>query len=120
MNNYFNQKIIAVDFDDTITEHRPYPEKAPLNKTAKKYLDKLNNLGFKLVLWTARKGKDYEEAYDRCINEFGLTYLLKDNETFLHGESGKLIANYYIDDKSSFGKVNWKKTFKYILKTYTK
>lgn len=54
----FNQKylsqvkgrIIAVDYDSTITEHRPYPEIAPLNKIAKKYLDKLNEKGFRLIL----------------------------------------------------------------------
>ena len=43
-------RVIAVDFDSTITEHRPYPQRAPLNKTAKKYLDKLNARGFRIVL----------------------------------------------------------------------
>lgn len=109
-------KVIAVDYDDTITEHRPYPEKAPLNKTAKIYLDLLNDLGYKLVLWTARSGNDYKEAYDRCINEFGLTYLIEDNPNLEHGHTGKLCADYYIDDKSSFGNIDWQKTFEYIIK----
>lgn len=113
-------KYIAVDYDDTITLYKPYPQKAAVNPEAKKYLDKLNKLGFIIILWTARIGDAYEEAYDRCINEFGLTYIKKDSPTYLHGDSGKLVASYYIDDKASFGKVNWKKTFKYIISKYCK
>jgi len=45
-----NGKYIAVDYDDTITLHRPYPEKAPLNPDAKKYLTLLHEAGYKLVL----------------------------------------------------------------------
>ena len=111
-----NSRLIAVDFDDTITEHVPYPQKAPLNKKAKKYLDKLNNLGYSLILWSARLNEDYEEAYNRCVDEFDLYYMIKDSQEYLHGKTGKLIAAYYIDDKSSFGKVKWRKIYKYIVK----
>ena len=38
----YKQKIIAVDYDDTITLYAPYPQKAYLNPKAKKYLNKLN------------------------------------------------------------------------------
>ena len=72
------KKIIAVDYDDTITLYAPYPERADLNPKAKKYLDKLHEKGYTLVLWSARDGKDYDKAYNRCINEFGLTYLEKE------------------------------------------
>jgi len=110
-----NGKYIAVDYDDTITLHRPYPEKAPLNPDAKKYLTLLHEAGYKLVLWTARCGDAYEEAWDRCINEFELP-LIKDNEKLIHGESGKLVASFYIDDKSYINrKVNWKKIYTYII-----
>ena len=97
-------RVIAVDFDSTITEHRPYPQKAPLNKKAKKYLDMLHEKGFRIVLWTSRLPDDYEEAYNRCINEFGLTYIIKDSDELIHGASGKLVASFYIDDNSYVNK----------------
>lgn len=112
-------RVIAVDFDSTITQHRPYPQKAPLNKKAKKYLDKLNEKGFRIVLWTSRLEDDLEEAYDRCINEFGLSYLIKDNPNLIHGATGKLVASFYIDDNSYVNKkVPWRKIYKYLLKKY--
>lgn len=116
---YWNQahsKLIAVDFDNTITLPCPYPLKAPINPDAKKYLDKLNEKGYRLLLWSARVFEDYDEAYDRCINEFGLTYMLKDTEEFVHGKTGKIVASFYIDDKGLLGKVNWKKIYKFIVK----
>lgn len=116
---YFNPlktKIIAVDYDNTITMYAPYPHPAPLNPEAKKYLDKLHDKGYILVLWSARNKKDYDEAYNRCINEFGLDYLEKDSDHIIHGSSGKIVANFYIDDKSIPGKLNWKKIYKFIVK----
>lgn len=110
------QKIIAVDYDDTITLYAPYPKLAELNPKAKKYLDKLHKKGYTLVLWSARDRKDYDEAYNRCIDEFGLTYLKKDSKVFNHGATGKLVAHFYIDDRSISGKLNWKKVYKFIIK----
>ena len=120
---YWNQAhsgLIAVDYDNTITKYKPYPELAPLDVEAKKYLDKLNEKGFKLVLWSSRIKEDYDEAYNRCINEFNMPYILRDSDEFLHGRTGKIIASYYIDELSSYGKVNWKKTYKYIIKNVKK
>lgn len=112
--------IIAVDYDNTITKYRPYPELAPLDKKAKKYLDKLHEKGFTLILWSCRIKEDYDAAYDRCINEFDMPYMLKDSDKYIHGKTGKLIAGYYIDELSSYGKVNWRKTYKYIIKNVKK
>lgn len=116
---YFNQlktKLIAVDYDNTITLYAPYPHPAPLNPEAKKYLDKLHEQGYRLVLWSARVPHKYEEAYNRCINEFGLDYLERDNDSIIHGSTGKIVANFYIDDMSIPGKLNWKKIYKFIIK----
>ena len=111
----YKQKIIAVDYDDTITLYAPYPQKAYLNPKAKKYLNKLKEKGYILVLWSARNLRDYDEAYDRCINEFGLSFMKKDSSNFVHGSTGKLVANFYIDDRSTLGKLNWKKVYKFIV-----
>lgn len=114
--NQLNQNIIAVDFDDTITKFKPYPEKGPLNPLAKKYLTKLHEKGYVLVLWSARICESYDDAYNRCINEFEMPFIKKDSDEFVHGKSGKLIAKFYIDDKSIPGKLNWKKIYKFIIK----
>ena len=51
----YKQKIIAVDYDDTITLYAPYPQKAYLNPKAKKYLNKLNEKGLiKFCSWFNR------------------------------------------------------------------
>lgn len=115
--NQLKQKIIAVDFDDTITLFKPYPEKGPLNPKAKKYLTKLHKKGFEIVLWSARICENYDEAYDRCINEFEMSFIKKDSNEYVHGQTGKLVARFYIDDKSIPGKLNWKKIYKFLIKT---
>lgn len=116
--NQLARKVIAVDFDDTITIFRPYPEKGPLNPLAKKYLTKLHEKGYELVLWSARICESYEDAYNRCINEFGMPFIKKDGPEYVHGKTGKLIACYYIDDKGVPGKLNWRKTYNHIIKNF--
>jgi len=121
--NYWAQahsRLIAVDYDNTITQYKPYPELAPLDRKAKKYLDKLHQKGFKLILWSSRIDEEYDEAYNRCITEFNMPYMLKDSSEYIHGKTGKIIASYYIDELSSYGKVNWRKTYKYLIKKYKK
>ena len=39
----------------------------------------------------------------------------KDSSNFVHGSTGKLVANFYIDDRSTLGKLNWKKVYKFIV-----
>ena len=72
-------KIIAVDFDNTITLPCPYPNACRLDKRAKKYLDKLHEKGYRLILWSARIEKDYEDAYNMCVNDYGMPYIEKDS-----------------------------------------
>lgn len=121
-NKYYNSKnkpVIAVDFDDTITEYRPYPEIAPLNKKAKKYLDKMHNKGFRIILWTCREDEDFTLAYNRCLNEFKLSYIEDGKENIKKGETGKLTAQFYIDDRSYVnGKIPWRKIYNFLIKKY--
>ena len=59
-------KIIAVDFDNTITLPCPYPNACKLDKRAKKYLDKLHEKGYRLILWSARIIRNIKrEVYKR-------------------------------------------------------
>lgn len=106
---------IAVDYDDTITTKVPYPQKADLDIKAKKYLQKIYELGYTLVLWSARKPEYYEEAYTRCINEFHIPIIHIRN--FDKEESRKINCLFYIDDRSYVNrKVPWKKIYKYLKK----
>lgn len=116
-NEQLKMKIIAVDFDRTITLPCPYPETGKLNKIAKKYLDKLHNKGYRLILWSARIPENYEEAYQLCVNDFNMPYMEKDSDELIHGVTGKLVASFYIDDLAYPGKINWRKIYKFIIKT---
>ena len=115
-----SHKVIAVDYDGTITLEQEFGKKADLNPEAKKYLDLLNEKGFKIVLWTARLYDNYKGVLERCHKEFNMPYILEDSPNLLHGASGKLVAAYYIDDKSNFEKINWDRTYSSILEKYLK
>ena len=113
-------QVIAVDYDGTITEDRPYPEVAPLSLIAKEYLEKLHKAGFTLVLWTARLEDTYSGVLDRCRNEFGMPFIEEDSDKFLHGATGKLVCAHYIDDKGVLGKLDWEETYNHIMRKYSK
>ena len=112
-------KIIAVDFDNTITMPCPYPRTGILNTTAKKYLDKLHDAGFTLVLWSARLSDTYDEAYNLCIDNFKMPYIQRDTDELIHGSTGKLLASFYIDDLAYPGKkINWRKLYRHIIRRF--
>jgi hypothetical protein len=99
-----NSNNIAVDYDGTITN-----EDGSVNELAVSYLQKISQLGYQLILWTARKDDRYKYALNHCLN-VGLD--IKEPS-----EQGKITAFYYIDDRSvPGGKINWKKTYKYLKK----
>lgn len=104
------QNIIAIDFDGTITEEGTYPIMGKVRNDAIKYINKLHDKGYILVLWTARKGKYFEEAVN-VINEYNLPLILPPDNVY-----GKIEAAFYIDDRSLIGKLNWKTIYKYIIK----
>lgn len=107
-------KVIAVDFDGTITEDIPYPLHAEIRPEAKVYIKKLYELGFTLVLWTARKEADYAECLQR-LKDAGL-YEYFDFSYADCGHTGKIRAYFYIDDRSC-RKLDWQEVYDYIIKT---
>src|SRR5262245_59896970 len=60
-----NSKIIAVDFDGTIVEHK-YPAIGKEMLFAFATLKALQLKGHKLILWTIRTGELLQEAVDFC------------------------------------------------------
>ena len=106
-------KIIAIDYDETITDKIPFPEKGNIREEAKKYIKLLYEKGYKLILWTARKEPYYSECIERLKEEDLYKYFTFDYEK---GVTGKIEANFYIDDKSCLDEINWKKIYNYIIK----
>lgn len=104
--------VIAVDFDETITDNTPPPGTGRLRPEAALYLRKLHEMGCTLVLWTARR----EPYYSECLiflKNAGL-YDLFDFFYDERGATGKLIADYYIDDRAFFGQMDWRRIYDYI------
>lgn len=102
--------IIAIDFDGTIVEHA-YPEIGKPIPFAIDTLLQMQKDGYKLILWTVRRGQLLQDAVDYCA-ERGL-YFFAENENY-RGEtiereefSRKLKADLFIDDRNLGGLPDW-------------
>ena len=97
-------RIYAVDFDGTLSIGVPFPEIGEANEPLFEFLINECEKGAKLILWTSRTGKDLKEAVAFC-NSRGLHFdaineNLPETIKFFGGDSRKIWANYYIDDKN--------------------
>ena len=104
--------IIAIDYDETITDNTPYPKEGRIRPEAVKYIKLLYNKGYTLVLWTSRKQPYFNQCIERLKKEDLYKYFTFRYETT---PTGKVPADFYIDDKSIPGKLNWRKIYKYII-----
>lgn len=103
-------KIIAVDFDGTIVEHK-YPNVGEEMMFAFDTLKALQKKGHKLILWTFRTGKYLEEAVKYCEKN-GLKFYAVNRsypeEVFDEKEiSRKINADIFIDDRNIGGFLGW-------------
>ena len=104
-----NSKVIAVDFDGTIVEHR-YPEIGKEMLFAFATLKALQDKGHKLILWTIRVGPLLEEAVVYCKANGIEFYAVNKNypeEQLDEKTSRKLNADVFIDDRSLGGFIGW-------------
>ena len=91
-------KVIAVEFDGTIT----FPSKYPI--TGEPNIDVINKLKTlhkynTLILYTCREGVELQEAIDMCASyELMFDYI---NENIESRHSRKIWADIYLDDKST-------------------
>ncbi len=101
--------VIAVDFDGTLCEYA-FPEIGVQKQHHKDLLDiliKMRQKGHKLILWTCRGDNEQypclSEAIDWCRKQ-GLNFdAINENiegTKKLSGPSPKVVADYYLDDKS--------------------
>lgn len=87
----YGNKTLCIDFDKTITDDSPYPITGNLRPGVLEYLKQYKEQGYRLILFTSRKGHDFDEAVALC-KEWKLPL-----DDYL---AGKPFARYYIDDKA--------------------
>lgn len=106
--------VIAIDYDGTITDNTPFPYKANIREEAVKGIKELYSQGHTLVLWTARNNKYYDECIER-LKEIDL-YKYFNFDYSKYGKTGKLEADFYIDDRSCINEINWNQIVEYLKK----
>jgi len=110
------EKIIAVDFDGTIVEHK-FPEIGELIPGAKETLNKWHEQGIQVIIWTCRNQVDPACGEDSTI--FAARKFLDENRIKYatineHAPrmpfrlcSTKVFADMYIDDRNFGGFPGW-------------
>lgn len=107
-----DKKIIAVDFDGTITkkDNRFWTGRnSYVNDVMEPNLEiieslKLNRNNIYLILWSCRKGKALRDAIKFCT-EHDLYFDAVNKNIVRYPSSRKIMADIYIDDKSCY--LNW-------------
>lgn len=122
-------RVVAVDYDGTLTVVDSYPEVGKLNREAVSILVEAKKRGMKIILWTLRTNRYLTEAVSAC-EAAGLTFdavnddLPSAREAWLKanpdcGISRKAAADLYIDDRSPEsmlrGGVDWELVRKLLL-----
>jgi len=108
-----DSKVIAVDFDGTIVEHK-YPAIGKEMLFAFATLKALQQKGHKLILWTFRAGAPLEEAVAFCKKNGIEFYAVNKNypeEIFDEKISRKINADIFIDDRNVGGFLGWSDTW---------
>ena len=97
--NQISNKIIAVDFDNTLTYKSEYPITGKINPKMIKFIKDLQLRNNKIILWTCREDEELVEAIKLCA-EYKLYFdAINANVDGIH-TSRKVFAHYYIDDKA--------------------
>lgn len=100
-------KYIAVDFDGTLCEHK-FPEIGPMldvHKSIRSYLQVMKKNGNVIILWTCRENTEERKYLDEAIewckkNDIPIDYINENPECQFASNHRKIIADFYIDDKS--------------------
>lgn len=116
------RRTIAIDFDDTITEriegasHNDIKEIRPW---AKKWIPILKNMGFRIVIWTARIHDRWENDQER--ERSFVRNILNNNNIPFDEIQGKPFFAWYIGDEAfTFKPENIESVLKIIINDYNK
>jgi hydroxymethylpyrimidine pyrophosphatase-like HAD family hydrolase len=104
-----DSKVIAVDFDGTIVEHK-YPAIGKEMLFAFATLKELQKKGHKLILWTFRAGDTLTDAVEYCRKNGVEFYAVNKNypeEVMTESISRKINADIFIDDRNVGGFLGW-------------
>lgn len=109
-------KVLAIDFDGTITKKSKYPVMGDMRSEIPKFLKDMKDKGYVVVLNTCRKGKYLKEAVQllrKCnvYDMFDWGYLNDDSKK---GDSGKIVASFYLDDRACFIDLDDAKVWPYL------
>ena len=92
--------IVAVDFDGTLSLDSQYPNIGRFNTRLYEALMELKGIGWSIVLWTCREGKELKEAVEWCKMN-GLEFdAINENPPEVSFKSRKVVADMYIDDNA--------------------
>lgn len=105
-------KIIAIDFDNTITDGYIFPG-SKLRKDADRVIQKIKNYGGTITIWTCR-GKSQENIVKEFLKKNNIPYdyfnepSKESLELYGVADSPKIWAEKYIDDASIHcNEINW-------------
>ncbi len=105
--------IVAVDFDGTIVEEA-WPKIGKAKPEMISLLKSLKKRGHTIILWTCRYGEDLEKAIIFC-EKYGIEFdAVNQGVDDFMGESPKIYADIYIDDRA-LGVKDQKKIMKRLL-----
>lgn len=110
-------KIVAIDFDGTITKRNDYPRIGELKENV---VDAINTIAENntVVIWTCRCHKELMDAII-CLNKNKIHFDFINQSPLdkLNPSMRKIIADYYIDDRNIFcnGNIDWKQIKEYFL-----
>lgn len=101
-----SRKIIAVDFDGTLSLGVTYPNIGIPNKKLISWLNEQAKNGAALILWTCRNGEHLKKAVEFCKLNGLIFDAINENlpeHIRLYGrDTRKIYATMYIDDKNYF------------------
>ena len=95
----------AIDFDGTLCENA-WPDIGKPKHDIINWIKELQSRGHKLILWTCRDGMLLVDAIVWCADR-GLFFdaindNLEEHKQEFGGNSRKVLADYYIDDKAIY------------------
>lgn len=117
-------KIIAVDFDGVLSK-AGWPNVGKPDKKVFKWLKERQRKGDKLILWTCRTGDMLNDALLFCLCN-GLTFdaineNLQSTIDFMNGDTRKIFANLYLDDRNvTLRQVHYPKFIRALLPDFRK
>ena len=109
------QIILAIDFDGTIVE-LDYPNIGKLRKNAVKYINKLYNENYLIIINSCRANKEEKEMKTFLKKNNIKFHFINENDPlrieYFGTDTRKISANVYIDDKNLGKLLSWRKIYK--------